>query len=177
MTATDALRSDHEVIERALRVMERAALRLEAGQTLSPEVLSSAVDFLRHFADGCHHAKEETWLFPRLIERGLIRDGGPIGVMLHEHDLGRAYIRRLEDALDRDDRESTVDALHCYTALLRNHILKENEVLFPMADRLLTGEDHKELVALFDRLERERIGASVIERYGALLLHIERAVR
>jgi hypothetical protein len=46
-----------------------------------------------------------------------------------------------------------------------------------MADRLLTGEDHKELVALFDRLERERIGASVIERYGALLLHIERAVR
>ncbi len=177
MRATDALRSDHEVIERALRVMERAALRLEAGQALSPEVLSSAVDFLRHFADGCHHAKEEQALFPRLIERGLIRDGGPIGVMLHEHDLGRAYIRRLENALDRDDNESTVDALQCYTALLRNHILKENEVLFPMADRLLTKEDDEELVAAFDRLERERIGATVIERYGALLSHIERAVR
>lgn len=177
MTATDALRNDHEVIERALRVMERAALRLDAGQTLSPEVLSSAVDFLRNFADGCHHAKEELALFPRLVQRGLIRDGGPIGVMLHEHDLGRAYIRRLEDALDRDDRESTVDALHCYTALLRNHILKENDVLFPMADRLLTPDDHADLLAQFQRLERERIGASVLERYGALLAHIERAVR
>lgn len=177
MRATDALRSDHEVIERALRVMERASLRLEAGQTLSPEILSSAVDFLRNFADGCHHAKEELALFPRLIERGLIRDGGPIGVMLHEHDLGRAYLRRLEDALDRNDSESTVDALQCYTALLRNHILKENEVLFPTADRLLTGDDHDELLATFARLERERIGTTVAERYGALLSHIERAVR
>ncbi|HWQ27510.1 MAG TPA: hemerythrin domain-containing protein [Dehalococcoidia bacterium] len=177
MTSTDALRRDHEVIERALRVMERAALRLEAGQTLSPEVLSSAVDFVRNFADGCHHAKEELALFPRLVERGLMRDGGPIGVMLHEHDLGRAYIRRLEDALDRDDREATVDALQSYTALLRNHILKENEVLFPMADRLLSDTDQRELLAAFERIERDRIGATVLERYGALLSHIERAVR
>lgn len=177
MTATEALRGDHEIIERVLRVMERSALRLESGRPLSPEVLSSAVDFLRNFGDQCHHAKEERQLFPRMIERGIGREAGPIGVMLHEHDLGRTYLQRLEQALDDGDDESTIEALHCYVGLLRTHLMKENEILFPLADGLLTGSDHDELVAAFQRLERERIGLGVLERYGPLVAHIERAVR
>ena len=58
------------------------------------------------FADKCHHGKEEDVLFPELEKAGIARQGGPIGVMLHEHVSGREFIRRMSEALPaRNDKE------------------------------------------------------------------------
>lgn len=92
MTATEELMTEHRAIERMLAVLDAAGGRLEAGERVRPDLLREAVDFVRNFADRCHHGKEEDNLFPRLEELGVRREGGPLGVMLFEHDEGRAFI-------------------------------------------------------------------------------------
>jgi len=92
MTPTETLKHEHQVILLALQGAEREADRLAEGFDLVSARVAQMVDFFRNFTDKCHHAKEEQHLFPRLEERGLPRTGGPIGVMLHEHEVGRAHV-------------------------------------------------------------------------------------
>lgn len=60
------------------------------------------------------------------------------------------------------------DALLQYVELLRTHIMTENNVLFPMADRMPSGEDLEELARAFDNVEAEEMGEGVHERYHQL---------
>lgn len=176
MVATDTLRKEHEVILRVLDVMDQAASTLEAGGTLPEPVLRSAIDFVRGFADGCHHAKEEGTLFPLMKNHGIPEEGGPIGVMLQEHDAGRQYIRQLEQAIERDNSAQIIEAIRGYVSLLREHIAKENDVLFPMADRVLDVDEQERLTAEFERIEREQSDADAHQRYVALVDELERTL-
>jgi hemerythrin-like domain-containing protein len=132
------------------------------------------------FADRCHHGKEEDILFPRMEARGVPRDGGPIGVMLFEHDEGRAFVGAIADAIDVYERDGQAAArviaenARGYVDLLRQHIMKEDNVLFPMADRVLSPADQAELERRFEQIETERMGPGVHERYHQLLDNLER---
>ena len=94
--ATELLSDEHRVIERVLAVVEKLAAAPVEGRLDS---WKQALDFIRHFADGCHHLKEEKVLFPAMEEHGIPRDGGPIGMMLMEHEEGRGYVRTMMAAL------------------------------------------------------------------------------
>jgi len=180
MSATDDLRTEHRAIERMLAVLEAAAHRLEQGERVRPDVFRQGVDFVRNFADRCHHAKEEENLFPRMEARGVPRDGGPIGVMLFEHDEGRAFVGAIAGAIDAYEADGRSAALTIaenargYVDLLRGHIMKEDNVLFPMADRVLSPADQTELERRFEQIESERMGPGVHERYHHLLDELER---
>ncbi|MDP2858754.1 MAG: hemerythrin domain-containing protein [Bacillota bacterium] len=179
MSATDVLRTEHRAIERMLAVLETAAQRLEQGQPVRPDMLREAVDFVRNFADRCHHGKEEENLFPRLEARGVPREGGPIAVMLSEHEQGRAYVGAMADAIDAYEggEESAALAIaenaRAYVELLREHIMKEDNVLFAMADRVLSPADQQELEQRFEQIETEVMGPGVHERYHRLLDDLE----
>ena len=180
MTATQELMTEHRAIERMLAVLDAAAGRLEAGERVRPEVFREAVEFVRNFADRCHHGKEEDNLFPRLEELGVPREGGPLGVMLFEHDEGRAYIGAIAGAVDAYERGDEAAAVTIasnargYVALLRGHIQKEERVLFPMADQVLSADDQRTLAEGFERIETEVMGAGVHERYHQMLDDLER---
>lgn len=148
MRSIDRLRHEHEVILRALDALDAAARRLEDGQAVAHDAFTRLTDFFRTYADACHHIKEETVLFPRLEERGMPRDGGPVGVMLYEHDEGRALVKALSAAATElasgaspEVSGRVVRAARDFSSLLRGHIDKENHVLFMMAERLLAGTD------------------------------------
>ena len=98
MKATEILSSEHRVIERVIDAVETGASRLEKGENFRAGFFVDATDFIRGFADGCHHHKEEGVLFKMLGERGMPVDGGPVGVMLLEHEQGRALTRGLRAA-------------------------------------------------------------------------------
>ena len=104
MSATEALmKHKHRVIERMLAVLEAADAKVEAGEELPKRFFSRMTDFIRNFADRCHHGKEEDNLFPAMEKRGIPRQAGPIAVMLTEHDWGRAYVRGMDKAGQRCD--------------------------------------------------------------------------
>ena len=172
-TATSTLRSEHEAILKMLDAMEETALRAEAGQSVSPATLAGLLEFFKVFADQCHHGKEEQLLFPLLERKGLPRQGGPLGVMLHEHDQGRELIREMSVATashatgDPAAASRWAAAARAYSYLLRSHIAKENDVLFVMAERLLSDNEQAGLANDFERLEVERMGAGTHERLHA----------
>jgi hemerythrin-like domain-containing protein len=179
MGPTETLKEEHRAIERMLAVMDTASQRLEAGEPVRTGLFRDAVDFVRNFADKCHHDKEESNLFPRLQERGLSREEGPLAVMLQEHDLGRNYIRALDGAIpayeqgDKSAASTVAENARGFTELLRDHIWKENNILFPMADRVLTPADQQELEERFEQVEAEDMGPGVHQRYHELLEKLE----
>lgn len=150
-TPTDTLRAEHEVILRALDVLDAAAERQASGpvpDSFWPEI----VHWLRSFADVNHHAKEETSLFPAMQKAGVPSEGGPIGVMLAEHTEGR----RLIQAMATGEGNARANAARQYARLLRGHIDKENNVLFMIADGVLDDQVMAELRRQFDAVETEQ---------------------
>lgn len=138
------LMDEHRVIEKVLDALELAADReVPAG------FFEKAVEFCSGFADACHHLKEEDRLFPLLEERGIPRKGGPVGVMCEEHVLGRGYIQQMRDALADGDFDRVRRASLLYVGLLREHIQKEDNVLFAMARDVLGPQDIERLGAEF----------------------------
>jgi hemerythrin-like domain-containing protein len=174
MTPTETLKHEHQIILLVLDAVEREAQLMEKEGQLRAQRVEQMVDFFRNFADGCHHAKEEKLLFVKMHERGMPLQGGPLAAMLYEHDEGRKRVSAVADALppasdgDPAALAAVRDNLVGYVQLLRAHIAKENGVLFPMADQLLTPQDQQELTAAFDRVEAEEIGEGVHEKYHEL---------
>jgi hemerythrin-like domain-containing protein len=176
MKATEILMDEHRVIERVLDALEVAADRLERGEAIDPA-------FFLGFADGCHHHKEEGVLFVAMNAAGMPTQEGPIGVMLAEHEQARALTRALRDGAgrmqcgDRAGVTQVVNAARGYAHLLRAHIQKEDRILFPMADRLISPSQHARVEQEFDRVEREQSGADAHSRYRALAEKLEQVAR
>jgi len=168
-TATNILRKEHEDILDMLDAAEEIAWRLDRGERVPPETVDCLLEFFRLFADRCHHGKEEELLFPLLEEKGMRLESGPIGVMLFEHDEGRALIRQMEESAQAYARGTVgsgarwATAAHGYVALFNAHISKENNVLFPLADRLLGDVEQKLLAHAFEKVEQEKMGAGTHE--------------
>ena len=99
MVPTEELKQEHQGILLMLRILDKVAAKIESGEKTEFDHLERIVDFFRVFADKCHHGKEEDLLFPAMEKAGIPREGGPIGVILMEHQEGRGYIRGMADAL------------------------------------------------------------------------------
>ena len=161
MKATEILMEEHRVIERVLDSLETVANRLSAGQVISMEFFLTAADFIKEFADGCHHRKEEGILFVAFAANGMPQDTGPVAMMLAEHEEGRRLTRAMREAADRVQAGDTTAASQIiqnalgYAALLRQHIQKEDHILFPMADNIIPVEQHQQLMAAFNHIEHE----------------------
>jgi hemerythrin-like domain-containing protein len=179
MKATDILMEEHTVIERVLTVLDTAALQLEQGRTVRPGFFIDAADFIKGFADGCHHKKEEGVLFTALIANGMPSQGGPIGVMLAEHAQGRIYTRAMREAAqkladgDPSARGDIVRNARGYVELLHQHIAKENGILFPMANQVIPASEQDKVAQDFEHVEHEETGAGVHEKYLALAQELE----
>ena len=171
--ATNVLRQEHDAIRRMLDASLQAARQLERSQPVEPSVLKGLLEFFQLFADKCHHSKEEELLFPLLAKKGIPVAGGPLGVMLHEHELGRSFIAEMKAATEAYSSGDIAAgprwalAARKYTDVLDHHIYKENEVLFAMAEGMLSQTEQHELAQAFDKLEKEKMGAGTHERLHA----------
>jgi len=161
MQATKCLRDEHQVILRVLDCFDAALTRSRETGEVRSEVFQPFLDFFRGFADKCHHCKEEDRLFPVLEDQGIPREGGPIGVMLYEHEQGRMMVTEMADRLeaadggDADAGKTLLDYGQTFLALLRQHIEKEDYVLFGMADQVTQGEDLSQLLTAYREAEEE----------------------
>ena len=156
-SATQNLEDDHVYILQLIDVMEAMTKSSE------PDIsnLEDAVDLIKSYADGLHHAKEETLLFPLMADHGFSTQQGPVAMMLHEHTQGRAYVKEMTENIElfKNGDLSALSFIYSnmlgYGELLRNHIAKENNVLFRMADQALPKDDQETLYKQFQEVENK----------------------
>ena len=174
MKATKQLKDEHEGVMLMLRILDEVSRQLHSQGHVQSEHFEGILEFLKIFVDKCHHGKEEELLFPALVKVGIPQDG-PIAVMLFEHEMGRKYIRVMTDAFERHKLKDAsaasviVQNAQDYIALLTDHIDKENNILFAMADDRLSQRAQEDLFEGFEKIEESRIGAGKHEEFHALL--------
>jgi hemerythrin-like domain-containing protein len=176
---TQKLKDEHQLILRMLALLEKKALLTAEGSFHDYRFYLDGVDFIRNYADRFHHAKEEDILFEAMIENGMPRANSPVAAMLMEHDQGRAFVRGMEEAATRalngekGQDEAIVANAMGYLELLREHISKEDEILYPLAERVIPEEKRDRIVAGYRQAEdrsKEGLEAhyrAIVEGYEA----------
>jgi hemerythrin-like domain-containing protein len=175
---TTALVREHVLIKRMLALLEQNAPRTATGSHAGYRFYLDGVDFIRNYADRFHHAKEEDVLFAALIANGMPREHSPVAAMLMEHEQGRAFVRAMEEAAQAamagepgQERLIAANAL-AYAALLREHIAKEDDILYPLTERIIPEEARDAILAGYARAE-ESAPAGFEDHYGALVARYE----
>ena len=170
----ELLKHDHEITERMFAAVEQA---FDSAAGPSPTQVGRMAQYVRDFVDGCHNQKEEQHLFPRLEARGMPRHGGPLAVMLAEHERARELLARLlplAEAYAAGRTEALAElrgAFADYATLCKEHFWKENDILYPMAQHLLAPEDAEAVVQGIEAIEAGR-GPDTRERYRRLAQQI-----
>jgi hemerythrin-like domain-containing protein len=180
MDAIETLMTEHRVIERVLDGLVGFAEEVQRKGSTEKDELGRFVTFIREFADACHHGKEEDILFAAMVEHGFPRNGGPIAVMLHEHDQGRGLVGILREragqsaAWSDGDRTEIAEVSRGFAQLLRAHIHKEDAILYPMAEQHLPSDA---LAAVGDACEAYERDPSRAGKHDALHALAEDLIR
>jgi hemerythrin-like domain-containing protein len=174
-TPTQNLMHDHETILQSLKITESMAKQARKGVDIEAEDVKQVVEFLKLFADKFHHGKEEDMLFPALCDEGFSKDFGPVAIMLHEHIEGRNFIRLMNDSVSGEtvDKKVFADAALGYTYLLRSHIDKENNILFPMGDQRLPQIIQQELMERFRIHEENAIPKEKLDELHSSIYQLQ----
>lgn len=176
MKPTEELMAEHEGVKLMLRILDKVCAKPDS---INQEHFIKILEFLKVFVDKCHHGKEEDLLLPAMIEAGVPKEKGVIKFTLLEHVEGRGYIKAMSEAFDKlknGDRQASLRIAENgknYIALLVKHIEKEDTILFPLADKVLSQAKQAELEEEFERLEAERIGVGKHEEFHGLLHHLK----
>ncbi len=174
MNAIEILVKEHDSILKMIEITE-TILSVDDADKVNLNHVESIVDFIKNFADKYHHLKEEDVLFMEMEKRGIPREGGPIGVMLREHDEGRAYIKQASEAIEQlkngNKQAFTVvkQNLLSYCTLLTSHINKENNILYPMAERFLPADVQSAMTVDFERANATTVDDEYHNKYLKLV--------
>ena len=154
-TATQNLENDHVFIVKLTDII----LSMVEKQSTNTDHFDLIINLIRNFADGTHHAKEEGFLFPLMGEKGFSPEFGPVAVMLHEHEQGRNYVKAADEAIRKFKTgneaalQTVYENLSDYAYLLQNHIDKENNILFRMADEAFSNAEQQNMLLQFTDVE------------------------
>jgi hemerythrin-like domain-containing protein len=172
---SENLMSEHKSIWIALDILERMFKKVRSNEEVDYNDITGLLDFLGEFADKCHHAKEEKFLFPELEAVGMKNQGGPIEAMLVQHKHGRELVQQMWTALENGkiDKQAFSRAASSYVNLMRNHIKKENSLLFPTADKKFPVLTQEKMIQDFENLERYLVGTGRHEELHAIIHQFE----
>jgi hemerythrin-like domain-containing protein len=139
--STESLRKDHKLIEKVLQALDATINLLKEGKKIPEQILLPTIDFTQNFTEICHHGKEEEALFPALEKSGMPSHMGPIRMMIVDHQRTKAIGEKIELAskkyLDTDDSDDLILSLQVYVKHVTEHLWKENNRLFKMAEARL----------------------------------------
>ncbi len=180
MKAIEMLMEEHRVIQRVLTALEIAAARLEQREEMRPAFFLNAVLFMKKYADECHHRKEEGILFKAMEEAGIAVQSGALAMMLAEHEQGREFGEAMRDAAEKWERGmlaargTLAHNANGYVSLMRQHIYKEDRILYPLAEKELPPERQAQVEAAFAQAGAEEAEAGTQEKYPALAETLEK---
>jgi hemerythrin-like domain-containing protein len=153
------LMEEHRLILRMITLLENNARATAEGRYKEWRFYLDGVDFIRGYADRFHHAKEEDVLFTTLVMNGMPEKNSPVAAMLMEHEQGRDYVRQLENAVSEamegiaGREEIIAQNAMAYAELLREHITKENGILYPLAERIIPEAVREDILKRYQEAE------------------------
>jgi len=156
-TPTKILAEEHQNILKVIDALLKQCDALESGGGLDKDFFNKAIEFIRGYADRFHHAKEEAILFVELCKDTVQMHCNPTEQMLHEHDLGRGFVKKMEQGLAENDRKKIIENARGYSRLLQEHIYKEDNILYPMAEEALSQETKKAMLNEFEEVKKKFI--------------------
>lgn len=148
--AMEMLVEEHRYIKQVLAAIPGIVESLESTLESKKDLIRQVVGFVRNYADAFHHAKEEDILFGQFDAQTDI-----IATMLKEHDIGRGHIKAVLAGLDDNDAAAVALHLTEYGNLLKEHIRKEDEILYPWMDRNLTDSQVGKLFSEYSAVEQK----------------------
>ncbi|MAG44917.1 hemerythrin [bacterium] len=154
-TALKILSIEHKNILKIIKVLLKECDSLESGNKINKDLFKKTIDFIRGYADKFHHAKEEDILFAELGKDKVQMHCNPIPQMLYEHDLGRNFIRELENGVKKNNKNKIIKNAREYAKLLQDHISKEDNILYPMADEALNQNVKNKMLKKFKLVEEK----------------------
>lgn len=181
MNPIETLVDEHELIVRILDALESWSDALSGEDAGERPELARFMTFIREFVDPIHHGKEEDILFVTMGDHGFPKEHGPIGMMVHEHGIARGLIQTMHGLAQCSapwtpaEREQAKRAAGSYSELMRQHIDKENHVLYPMAEARLPGSALQDMAARFDHFnashgaraaELRALGGALVKQYA-----------
>lgn len=175
MLATEDLMKEHQLILKYIDLMERYA-EFDLKDLIAPILFESAncfIQFIHEFADHFHHAKEEDILFRYLEIPGVLTHCNPVPQMLFEHNKAREFVRNMENAIQaKKINELTANAGQ-YARLLKEHIYKEDNILYPMAERGLSDEAKSSLLKEYIETDNRLNSHAIWLKYEILCTELE----
>ncbi|HMK91826.1 MAG TPA: hemerythrin domain-containing protein [Thermoleophilia bacterium] len=174
MRPTEILSREHALVMLVTKVAEQEVRYMHDTGEYRPDEVHQVVDFFEFFTEACHDPKEEHILFARLAERGLDPEVGILGQLYREHAEFTSRLHDIEHWLRRDRKEGPLDVaeladmLETYLHLMRAHVMREDELLFTLANGLLTPDDQEDLLRAFAAVDAAEADEGVQERYNEL---------
>jgi hemerythrin-like domain-containing protein len=155
---------EHVQILKVISALNHECHVLSDKKPIDKKFFSDSIDFVRNFADKFHHAKEEKIFFVEFCNNAHKAHCNPVEQMLAEHEMGRGYIKGLENALKKENIREIMDNALMYANLLKSHIDKEDNILYPMADEIFDEETQNKITEKFAEVEKE-FGEKFINKY------------
>ena len=164
MKSTNFLTQEHKLILRALDVLDAMSVLIDTKGQVDQIDIDRLLDFLRWFADAQHQAKEETILFPALKTAAAAQDRTVQHLTL-EHDQERGLIEDLEKDLRVGKLSEFAARANRLISTLKNHIYKEDQILFETADSILSPEEDdavfQQLNHFATELDKQALGGKI----------------
>ena len=170
---TKVLSDEHQNILKVISAIKKECQAIESGRAIDQDFFVTAIDFIRNYADKFHHAKEEDILFKAMCQDNVTLHCNPIDQMLHEHDLGRNFVKDLAAGLAENNKDQVLASARGYAFLLEDHIFKEDNILYPMAGDVLPEDLQVKLAQDFLKAEQEKFQPGVKEKYLAVVEKFE----
>lgn len=174
------LKTEHKIVKLALRILDKMRKGLEEGDDVSPDDLQSIAWFIQLFVGKCHHEKEEKVFYPVMGKTGMTKKKGLVAVMLTEHDLGREYTKKMSEGIKKykqgeaDASFIIIENAKSYSSLLRQHINKENNILYPIIEAKISKQKEIEILKKFDAIERDVVGPGKHKELHQMLERLEK---
>lgn len=170
MLPAGPLMIEHRLIEQAVSLIEKESEIIRSGGKLDLPLLTSMIDFMRIYADRCHHGKEEEILFSYLEGKDMDEEHREMmSVLIDDHRRSRALTAELTELLEsfRRGEQGAVDdvvrILDTLSQIYPDHIRREDKVFFPVAMKYLSKEESDDMLARFEEFDSTLIH----ERYKA----------
>ena len=166
---TQILSDEHQNILKVIDAVLNECNELEKGKALDVSFFNKVIDFIKNYADKFHHAKEEDILFKAMLEQEENLHCNPIPVMLHEHESGREFVKAMEIGLQTNNKSHLIKNARAYCYLLQEHIYKEDNILYPMAEQALNDEQKQKVLEKYKLADESNAQNKILENIFPLI--------